>query len=439
MRRICAAAIAAASLLFIGVALPADSATAATPFQQWQRINSLTLEFGTDNFASNNAFGGAFPAAGQSSVQNAVTSQVNAGVLSMLFDFPGLADLTGMNVPSLTVGVDGANPFSDLAQPNPYNGSSDLDWWYTPKATGIGPGGVPVQTLTGAITAGALAAAGTGLTMNPSPFGAGTLDLSSVAMSAMVGSSSTPLVSHDNFPPGHLPSEKVPKTLTSFASMSGGHLAGNISAASLASIPIPSFLTSCSEGYTSSNSLLDVLVLGCHESFVTVVAPTQPDTVNANAPAAGAGPPYHLVTAPALRSVTACADKSKAPIPLATCLQAAAYSAYFQFTTDRVIAPPPPRITVTPRKGPPGTEIVVTGTGFHPSASVNVVWQTGLITGPRKLTFCSALTVDPSGMFLCDVQIPLANSGGLGGHEITATEGPGGDTAATTFRLTLPH
>ena len=46
-------AAAAAVLVFA-----ASSAQAATTFVQDQRVNALTLQFGTERFATHNAFGG---------------------------------------------------------------------------------------------------------------------------------------------------------------------------------------------------------------------------------------------------------------------------------------------------------------------------------------------------------------------------------------------
>jgi hypothetical protein len=91
-------------------------------------------------------------------------------------------------------------------------------------------------------------------------------------------------------------------------------------------------------GTTPANSLLDVLVGGCSEllGFVDVVNATQPDKSNP-AITAGAGGPFTLTTTGT--RVTGCKDKSGTVVtPLATCLSAAAYSSYFGFTSDRVIA-----------------------------------------------------------------------------------------------------
>ena len=66
------------------------------------------------------------------------------------------------------------------------------------------------------------------------------------------------------------------------------------------------------------------------------VSPTQPDDVDPTAPPAGAGGPYRL-SAGTNRIVNTCRDKNNAVVNLAACLDAAAYSSYFRFATDRVI------------------------------------------------------------------------------------------------------
>ena len=60
------------------------------------------------------------------------------------------------------------------------------------------------------------------------------------------------------------------------------------------------------------------------------------DTSDASAKVAGAGAPYQF-TIGAGMAVTGCKDKGGAVVNLMDCLNAAAYSSYFKFTTDRVI------------------------------------------------------------------------------------------------------
>jgi hypothetical protein len=131
--------------------------------------------------------------------------------------------------------------------------------------------------------------------------------------------------------------------------MSSGKLAGNIGVAALAAAPIPSTLvgtglTNCTQAYSATNTLLDLFVGGCTIFILPQIAATQPDQSNPAAPVAGAGAPYTLTRTGT--AVTGCKDKNAAVVDLTTCLNAAAYSAYFQFTSDRVIVPAPPPSSV---------------------------------------------------------------------------------------------
>ena len=179
------------------------------------------------------------------------------------------------------------------------------------------------------------------------PLGGGpaALKFTSTMFTAAIGATSTPLSSAGS-PPGHLASEHLDPALTSYASMGqptaagAGKLCGNVAAASLALVPIPMALVGgfgCSQGYTLANSILDVLVGGCNILAVQQIKPTQPDQVDPAAMPAGAGAPYTLSASPATKVVSTCRDKNNAVVPLQACLSAAAYSAFFKFTTDRVI------------------------------------------------------------------------------------------------------
>src|SRR5262249_19626683 len=135
--------------------------------------------------------------------------------------------------------------------------------------------------------------------------------------------------------------EHLDPALQSFASLTDGEMCANVSAASLAHVPAPADLISggsnaCSEDYSADNSLLDVFVSGCKVFLFTAIKSTQPDTVDDQATAAGAGGPYRL-SKNAAKVVTGCQDKNGATVPLDACLSAAAYSSAFQFETDRVI------------------------------------------------------------------------------------------------------
>jgi hypothetical protein len=322
----------------IGLAVPDSNATAAGNFKQEQRLNSLALQYTIDAYAPNNRFGSAFASIARPGLQSLLDSGVAAGDTSLLLRMLGLNDLTGTNEPSLVVGVVNGAAIRPPGNPMTYNGASDLDWWYSQNASEIDAGAIPKAQLTGSIVSNALAVGPGSMILNAGPFG--PLTLSNARIAATVGGVSTPLTSSNGFPPGHLPGELIDPGLQSFASMSAGKLAGNIRAASLAAAPIPTTFvtgpTSCSQGYSASNTWLDLLVGGCtfNGVFTSIVA-TQPDQSDPAAPVAGAGAPYALTRT--VNAVTGCKDKNGAIVVFITCLNAAAYSAYFQFTSDRVI------------------------------------------------------------------------------------------------------
>ena len=370
-------------------------ASDAGALREAQRINSLTLQFSTSAFAPTNAFGSAFAATGQSWMQSLVGGTVASGATSLIFQMLGLSDLTGTNAASLGVGLVNGAPRIDAGNPSTYNGNSDLDWWYTPTASDIDANGVPKLQLNGSIVSNGLTASGPQLAFEPSPFGTGPLNMSSVALSATVGSSSAPLGSTNNFPPGHLPSEHIDPSSVTFATMSNGLLRGNLSAASLAQIPVPPSLagTNCAQQFTATNSLLDVLVSGCtYLGFIQIIKMTQPDQVDPAAPIAGSGGPYTLVTN-AAHQVTGCRDTSSATVVLSTCLAAAAYSASFAFTTDRVIVPPPSPVdlTETAVSNPPASQNI--GSKFSVTDTVS---NDGTVATPVTTDTRYYLSLDPT-------------------------------------------
>lgn len=367
----------------LGISLTPRQAQA---FEQDQRVNSLTLQFGTDTFATSNAFGGAFAGLAQSSIQSDISSHVADGSVSILFEMPGLTDLTGTSAPALQIGVVDGSPVLNTNNPAVYSGTNDLDWWYIADPDGVDAEGVPKVQISGSIAAGLLTASAPELSI-VSPLGGGVLAMSGVVLMADIGSTSAPLESTNGFPPGHLPSEHINPALLSFASMTNGQWKGNISAAALAAIPY-NLTISTDQGYTSSNSMLDLLVSGATTfGFIRLVYPTQPDQVDTNAPLAGAGPPYRF-TVNASKMVTGCLDRTGTAVPLAAALESAAYSAYFTFTTDRVIVH---NVTGTGVK-PPSLSIAAAGT----NVVLNVAAQD---TVTCTIQYKNALT-DPNWLWL---------------------------------------
>lgn len=311
----------------------------ASAFEQDQRMTGFTLQPGKDAFATANALGAAFTSTAQSQLNSAIASQIADGSFTLLLEMPGLADPTGTNAPGFQVGLVSGFPVLDTNNPTPYSGDADLDWWYTADPATVDASGRAEAQLAGSIAAQVFSAQASELTVAANPFGTiGDLRMSSAAMQAAVRSPAAPLESTNNFPPGHLPDEHISPTLVSFAAMTNGQWKGNISAASLAAMPF-NLSVSTDQGYTSANSMLDLLVSGAttFNGFIRLVNATQPDQADANMPVAGAGPPYTF-TANSSHIVIACHDKNGAAVPLTNGLNAAAYSAYFKFTTDRVIA-----------------------------------------------------------------------------------------------------
>jgi hypothetical protein len=87
-----------------------------------------------------------------------------------------------------------------------------------------------------------------------------------------------------------------------------------------------------------TNSLLDVIVGGCHVfGVVPAVNPTQPDQADPTVLPGVTQPGYALSASGANHKVDTCKDGGGNSVPLATCLTGLAYSSAFQFQTDRVI------------------------------------------------------------------------------------------------------
>ena len=321
-----------------------DGCNSSCAFEQSQRANWFQMQFAADAFCVTNAFGSAFPNLTHATLKQNVDARVADGSFSLLFAFLGLADPTGPNGSAFSIGVLNGTPATGTG----YDGRSDLDWWYMPAATTIDGNKIPISKLTAQISNGAVQASGVRLQLPL--FSTVPLNVSSVLLRLPVGASSKPL-SSTGAAPGHLPAEHLSTSLTSFATggvqtdAGAGELCGNLSAASLRSEPIPStFLstgaTPCTQNYGTSNSLLDLLVGGCTVSAfpltLTAVFATQPDQVDPSTTNPGAGGPYKLSAASA-HVISACTDKTNAPVNLDSCLGAAAYSSAFKLATDRVI------------------------------------------------------------------------------------------------------
>jgi hypothetical protein len=325
-----------AALLLIGL-----FETRGQGFYQNHRINALNLQGGTDSFATNNAFGGAFSSFGRQFAQNSIDTSVEDGSISILFSFPGLADLRGSNATSFAVGLANGFPVALPGNPASYSGTSDLDWWYFFNPNEVDGSGNALQQMPASITSSVLNS-GPGQLSFPNPLAGGAMVLSSTYLRANIGAPSAPLTSTNHFPPGHRAGTTLEPGLMTFATMAQGQMRGNISAASLAATPIPAALasgglTACSQNYNVGNSFLDLITGGCSVFiFGQVIFSTQPDQFDPNAPILGAGPPYTFTRTG--NSVTGARDRLNGSVNLQAALNASAYSTYFTFTTDRVIA-----------------------------------------------------------------------------------------------------
>lgn len=305
-----------------------DGCDSSCKFEQCHRVNTLSMAFGTDTFCTANALGGAIGDLAQPTIGSSLTDGVNDGSITIELLALGLDDLTGTNDPSLSLGVLTGTPVTGTG----YDGSMDLDWWYTTAASVINASRVPTTQTTASISAKSLSAGPSDISISITLGGTpATLDMLAAKLRGNIGATSTPKTSTGTTP-GHLASEHLLPTLQSYATMSAGQLCGNVTAGSLAQVPVPSALLSNCSQYTAANSLLDVLVGGCTVVIFQVIKKTQPDKTRS-----GTGK-FTFQTDSSTHKVTGCRNESNQVVPLATCLSDAAYSSSFKFTTDRVIA-----------------------------------------------------------------------------------------------------
>jgi cysteine-rich repeat protein len=304
-----------------------DGCDSACKFEQCHRVNSLAMQFGTDAYCAANQLGAAIGSSAQGTIGTSLTNGVTDGSITIELLALGLDDLSGTNDASLSLGILTGTPVTGTN----YNGTMDLDWWYTTAASVINAMRVPTTQTSASIAAKTLNSGPSDISITISLGGSpATLNMLAAKMRGNVGATSTPLTSTGTTP-GHLASEHLLPTLTSFATMSAGQLCGNVTAGSLAQVPIPSALLSNCSQYSASNSLLDVIVGGCTVVIIPVIIAKQPDKAR--------GTTLYDFTLDSTRHVNGCRIKgTTTPAVLSTCLNDAAYSSYFKFTTDRVIA-----------------------------------------------------------------------------------------------------
>lgn len=299
-----------------------DGCSATCQFEQVHRMNSINMQFNTDSFCTSNAIGSAIKSVAQSQLADALNGAVGDGSISILLQANNATDPTGVN---------GTFSLSSYVGAPVNAGSLGLDALFTASKASLNPDLTPLVSMNASSASSALSA-GPGNVAFSLALGGPPVDvsLSNAKVRATVGAASAP--------GGHLASEHLDPALKTFATLTNGQMCGDISAASLAAVPVPEQLTSgstsCSQGYTQSNSMLDVIVGGCKVFIITALGATQPDKQATTAPQAGAGAPYKLTTSG--NRVTGCKDKSGASVNLDACLKSAAFSAAFKFSSQRV-------------------------------------------------------------------------------------------------------
>ena len=310
----------------------------------------MQLKFDTDSVCANNAIGGSISQFAQGTLQTVINGQVRNGAISLMLELID-PNPTGVHQSNIHIGVLAGSPEQPQGSPT-YNGSADTDWWYAPDTNSVTDAGAPLTQLLGDITNHTLTLGPGALSMNLSlGNGGASIDLSNTTLVAPIGTLTKPKVTTNGLPPGHLPSEHIDPNLKTFASTGTGNgggggpanttgtLCGNMSASSLAQLKLPAgLITVCTnQNYTTNNSLLDLLVGGCGTQLGSLITATQPDQSDPDAPAAGAGAPYTLAASNnTTKAVDGCKDKNGADVGLNRCLAAAAYSSYFNFSTNRV-------------------------------------------------------------------------------------------------------
>ncbi len=319
-----------------------DGCDAGCHLEQVLRASQLTMAFAPTAACPQNAFGGAVVfGTARTQLQGAIDQAVTSGAITFLVWVRNLDDLSGNADAAVEVASFAGAVHPDYAAA--FSNASQLDGWFTADGRALDASRVPTARVSGSIAGGVLSA-GPGRAALPMGFigSAGLLEMVAARLSFSAVGLSAPTVSVGGSPPGHLVSEHLQNGLQSFSGAGAGEMCGGILARSLAEIPLDStFVTFCNvQGYTASNSFLDMLVGGCRYSTLVISTATQPDLWDPAATVLGAGGPYHLVADPGSKAVTGCTDKDGGAVSLAACLDAAAFSSIFQFAADRVIVKP---------------------------------------------------------------------------------------------------
>ncbi|MGZ3441728.1 MAG: DUF4215 domain-containing protein, partial [Polyangia bacterium] len=294
-------------------------------FEQEQRANFLDMSFNT-SICNPNRLGSAIQSLAQSNISMSLATNIKNGMINIMMKFVGLDDLTGTaSTAPFSLGFINSTVVSGTG----YDGTSDLDWWYTVDPLSVDGSRNPKTSLMNAKFVGSTLSADKGtlilnVVLGGSP---GTLTMYDSVISAQTVDPANKPKTSSGATPGHLASENLLSTLKSFPTLSNGHLCGNITAGSLAAVTMPTSLQglTCLEGYTASDHLLDAIVNGCTTLLGTAIKKTQPDgSIDGNS---------YTLTLTGGR-VKGCTGGAAYP----TCLDKATYSSSFLFTADRVIA-----------------------------------------------------------------------------------------------------
>lgn len=326
-----------------------DGCDSACRFEQVHRANWLHLQFAVEPpFCPANRLGSAISVAAQGQIQTGLDTGIKDGSISILLQTRGLNDLSGGSDPAVDIGFLAAAPVKPVGVT--YDGTKDLDWWYTISAASIDANRLPLESLAGFISGKTLHAGPGNVSLGINFAGIpATLKMSQARIEASLGAASKPLTSAGNTP-GHRAMENLDPALMSFESegqpdnTNAGRLCGNVGATSLDQVPIPPQLAAgggmlaCDQMYTTQNSLLDVIVGGCTVfGALSVIVATQPDEADPSVPAAGAGAPYTFTASSMTKAVNGCRDKNNQTADFNMCMASAAYSSFFKFAAGRVI------------------------------------------------------------------------------------------------------
>ena len=307
-----------------------DGCDATCKFEELQRMNAMSVAFASDAYCTKDALGAAVVGStAQGQISSAITTGINTGTIDVVMDMLGFDDPSGAtNDPQLALGMLGGTPATGAST---YDGSNDLDWWYTTDPTTIDGTRTAKTQMPATIAAKVLNAGPTEISLTVNFAGVPvTMDMFATKVRATLGAATKPTASAGTTP-GHLAAEHLDPALTAVASMTGGELCGNTTALSFENVLVPSVLvgSTCNQHYATSNSLLDVYIGGCTAVIIPEVKVTQPDVSRDGA--------TYVFTANAAHTVISCTRNGVAST-LAICEMNAGYTSLFKFTTDRVIA-----------------------------------------------------------------------------------------------------